>query len=301
MSADVPIALLRTFISVVDLGSFTKAADALGRTQPAVSQQIRRLEMMLETKLLLTGGGGIRLTDSGVALGPFARQALRTNDDILRHFKSEALSGWIRVGLPTDFANGFLLDAATGFASSNPEVRIEVASRLSQELREALTADSLDLVVSIVNDGAPPYLVRSWEAQPVWAVPETKMFSSSEPLPILRHPDPCAYADRMISALQRIGRKWRTVYVSSDVAGLQNAVRCGLGVTALTTATVEDGMKTGTAEDGYPALDPLRIGLFYKHAKLSGAAHMLAQKLIACLDEAANCQNEDVRPHTENL
>lgn len=298
MSADVPIVLLRTFVSVVDLGSFTKAADALGRTQPAISQQIKRLETMLETKLLVTGGGGIRLTDSGVALGPFARQALRTNDDILRHFKSEALSGWIRIGLPTDFANGFLLDAATGFASSNPEVRLEVSSRLSQELREALTIDSLDLAVSIVTDTAPSYLVRSWDAQPVWAVPEAKDFPDSEPLPILRHPDPCAYADRMISALQRAGREWRTVYVSSDVAGLQNAVQCGLGVTALTAATLAEGMKVGTVAEGYPTLDALRIGLFYKHAKLSGAAHMLAQKLIQCLDEAAEGGSGNETAHT---
>lgn len=287
MVRNVHIDLLRAFVTVVDLGSYTRAAEALGRTQPAVSLQIRRLEEILGARLLRFRGRALRLTDAGIALGPYARQMLRINDDIIGHFQNEALSGWIRVGLPSDFANDFLLDAVTSFAAAHGEVRVEVESRLSRDLRDRLATDELDLSVAIAAADGAPYLVRSWVAQPVWAVPEGHVFPQTEPLPLARHPDPCEYADRMFTALRRAGRSWRSVYVSSDVAGLQNAVAARLGVTALTGATLGPGMRIGGAEDGLPPLDPLRIGLFYKHARLSGAAHGMAQVLIGRLDRAA--------------
>jgi DNA-binding transcriptional LysR family regulator len=297
MATNVPIDLLRAFVTVVDLGSYTKAGEALGRTQPAVSLQIRRLEALLETKLLRTSGKVLKLTDAGMALGPYARQMLRINDDVVGHFKREALSGWIRVGLPADFANDFLLDAVTRFAADHGEVRIEAVSGLSHDLREDLAADRLDLAVAIATDDASPYLVRSWQAQPVWAVPAKQDFDPKSPLPLVRHPDPCEYADRMIAALRRAGRDWRSVYVSADVAGLQNAVGAGLGVTALTHATLDSEMRIGCEAEGFPPLEPLRIGLFYKHARLSGAGHHLAQWLIGKLDAATGLQNDT---HIEN-
>ncbi len=296
MNPNIPIELLRAFVTVVDLGSYTKAAAALGRTQPAVSLQIRRLEDLLGARLLISGGRALRLTDAGIALGPHARQMLRINDDILARFRREALSGWIRLGLPADFANDFLLDAVTRFAADHPEVRIEVESLLSHSLRERLAGERVDLAVAIVSDDASPYLVRSWLTRPVWAVPAGRGFDPAQPLPLVRHPDPCEYADRMVAALRRVGREWRGVYVSSDVAGLQNAVGAGLGVTALTHATLGPGMRIGREDEGFPPLDPLRIGLFYKHARISGAAHALATWLIGKLD-AATAGLDEAAPH----
>lgn len=293
MNQNVPIDLLRAFVTVVDLGSYTRAAEALGRTQPAVSLQIRRLEELLGAKLLRFQGRALTLTDAGIALGPYARQMLRINDDIIGHFRREAVSGWIRIGLPTDFSNDFLLDAVTRFVARNPGVRLEVESLLSRDLRDRLATEELDLAVAIVADPTAPYLVRSWLAHPVWAVAAEAEFPVNKPLPLVRHPDPCEYADRMIAALRRARREWRSVYVSSDVAGLQNAVSAGLGATALTDATLREGMRVGREAEGFPPLDPLRIGLFYKHARLSGAAHGLAQALIAGLDSAAAAEGRD--------
>ena len=99
MPINVPTDLLRSFVTVVDLGSFTRAAEALGRTQPAVSLQIRRLEELLRAQLINTDGRQIRLTDAGIALGPYARQMLRLYDDIVSHYANESLSGWIRCAI----------------------------------------------------------------------------------------------------------------------------------------------------------------------------------------------------------
>ncbi len=280
MLTNVPTDLLRTFVTVVDLGSYTRAAEALGRTQPAISLQIRRLEDLLRTRLINTEGRQIRLTDSGVALGPYARQILRLNDDIVAHYAAESLSGWIRVGLPTDFSNTFLLGAITRFAASHPEVRIEVESQPSRALRHELAADRLDLVTAIAPTQDEAYLVNSAQVTPIWAVSEGFRWEPREALPLVRHPDPCEYADRMRNALRGARKSWKTKLVSGDVAGIQAAILAGLGASALTPATLTPGMRVGTAAEGFPSLMPLRIGLFYKHARLSKAGHGLAQWLM---------------------
>jgi DNA-binding transcriptional LysR family regulator len=280
MLTNVPTDLLRTFVTVVDLGSYTRAAEALGRTQPAISLQIRRLEELLRTQLINTEGRQFKLTDNGVALGPYARQILRLNDDIVAHYAAEALSGWIRVGLPTDFSNTFLLGAITRFAASHPEVRIEVESRLSRDLRQMLAADKLDLAVGIAPSLEEAYLVNFATVQPIWAVAESFAWNGTETLALVRHPDPCEYADRMRTALRAVRKSWKTKLVSGDVAGLQAAVLAGIGASALTPATLVAGLRIGTEAEGFPPLAPLRIGLFYKHARLTKAQHGLAQWLM---------------------
>ncbi len=280
MLTNVPTDLLRAFVTVVDLGSYTRAAEALGRTQPAISLQIRRLEDLLRTRLINTEGRQIRLTDAGVSLGPYARQILRLNDDIVAHYAAEALSGWIRVGLPTDFSNAFLLGAITRFAVSHPDVRIEVESNLSRTLRQSLAADRLDIMIGIAPTQDEAYLVNSATIAPIWAMAEDFRWVPGSTLPLVRHPDPCEYADRMRTALRTTRKSWKTKMVSGDVAGIQAAILAGIGASALTPATLAQGMRVGTAAEGFPPLAPLRIGLFYKHARLSKAGHGLAQWLI---------------------
>lgn len=280
MRKNIPTDLLRTFVTVVDLGGFTKAAHTLGRTQPAVSLQIRRLEGLLQTKLIRTSGRQFRLTDDGVALGPYARQMLRLNDDMIAYFSDSALTGWIRVGVPTDFSHSFLLEAISEFASRHADVRIEIESMLSSDLRVALANDRVDMCVAVVPEGDVPYLVETTTVQPLWAVKDDAQFDLKTPIPIVRHPDPCEYAARMRNALRTSGRGWRTVLVSRDVEGLQSAVLAGLGATALTPATLKPGMRRVRAEERFPNLAPLNIGLFYKHAVLNDAGHGLTQHLL---------------------
>ena len=234
----------------------------------------------MQTKLIITAGRQFAITDAGLALGPYARRLLRLNDDIIAHFADQALAGWIRVGVPTDFAHSFLLETIAAFVISHPEVRIEIESLLSRDLREALAHDRLDIAVAITPDGDVPFLVDTTVVEPFWALQDNARFDSGKPLPILRHPDPCEYAARMRNALRMSGRDWRTMLVSRDVSGLQAAVQAGLGATALTPATLLPGMRVGRPDEGFPPLAALRIGLFYKHATLSDAGHGLAQHLV---------------------
>ena len=80
---NIPTELLRTLVAVVDLRSFTKAAQSLGVTQPAVSAQIKRLQGLLGADLLDKSAPGVSLTSSGELVVNYARRLLSINDQIL--------------------------------------------------------------------------------------------------------------------------------------------------------------------------------------------------------------------------
>jgi DNA-binding transcriptional LysR family regulator len=99
----------------------------------------------------------------------------------------------------------------------------------------------------------------------------------------------------MVQSLDAIERRWRIVYTGPGISGLQNAVANGLCVTALTKATMKPGMRSLGEADGFPPLDPLRVGLFYKHPRLSPAGLQLVSEIVAGLDSVGVGVN--VLPH----
>ena len=293
MQPNLPTDLLRAFITVIDLDGYTPAAAALGRTQSAISQQLRRLEALLGQPLLQFRAGQIVLTDAARQLDPMARQMLRINDDIVAGFQAERLTGWLKVGVPTDFSNDAMLRAVSAFAVQHPDIRIEVTSRQSRDLRVALAADTLDLALAIAPSDVMPWMMQSFSLRPSWAIAVEKSPDLSRPVPLIRHPDPCEYADRMRSALRVAGLRWQTVLVSDDLEGLIAATRAGLGLTALTPATFAPGLRAVAPEEGLPLLGTLRIGLFYKHARLKSAGQGLARHLMAEFTASGRRQSDE--------
>ena len=85
-STNLSIELLRAFITVIEVKSFTVAATLLGRTQPAVSLQLQRLEQLIGSKLITREGREMVLTEQGVALAAHAKRILRLNDLAVSQF-----------------------------------------------------------------------------------------------------------------------------------------------------------------------------------------------------------------------
>lgn len=279
--------LLRTFVSVVELGGHSKAGAMLGRSQPAISLQIRRLEELVGAPLLIQKGRAILPTQEGEILLSYAREVVRINDEAMSYFRRGDMSGVLRIGLPSDYAVAFLQNALTEFTRAHPEASLEVHCDLSRELLRQLSADELDIVVAMMPAPRLPYLSRSWIEQPIWAAAEGFSGDSSRPVPLAAHPEGCEYRARMIQALDVAGRRWRITYTGPGISGLQNAVLNGLGVSALTHPTLLEGMRVLTEADGFPLLEPLRVGLFYKHPRLSAAGLKLVSELVARLDSVS--------------
>ncbi len=225
---NLPTDLLRTFISVVELGGHSKAGAVLGRSQPAISLQIRRLEELLRTPLLTQEGRAIHPTPAGEALLSYAREMVRINDEAVRYFHRSDMNGVLRIGLPTDYAVAFLQGALTEFLRKHPDVDLEIYCHLSRELHQHLRSDDLDIVVAMMPTARMPYLSRAWVEQPIWAAAESFSLSGDRPIPLGAHLEGCDYRSRMVDALDATARRWRIVYTGPGISGLQNAVLNGL-------------------------------------------------------------------------
>ena len=284
---NLPIDVLRAYVSVIDLGGFTKAADALHRSQPAISLQIKRLEQLLERKLIAFEGRELKLTEDGESLALYARQLLRLNDEAVAHLARENTAGTLRIGLPTDFAVTFLQESISEFSRDNPLVSLEITCELSQQVLSRLHRNELDIVVALLNAEKNPYLVRSWEEQPIWAGSTVNDLRNLNPVPLATHPEGCEYRRRMFTALRSIGRDFRIAYTNPGIGGLQRAVSVGLGLSALTRKTLLPDMVVLKPDDGFPPLEAIRVGLFYKHPRLTSAGLELVRCLISSLDDAA--------------
>ena len=285
---NLPTDLLRTFIAVVELGGHSKAGAHLGRSQPAISLQIQRLEELVRAPILSQEGRTIQPTPAGEALLSYAREMVRINDEAVGYFHRATMAGVLRIGLPTDYALSFLQNTLTTFLHRHPEVELEIYCDLSRELHRMLRAEELDIIIATMPQPRMPYLSRAWVEQPIWVASEEFRPDPDRPIPIGAHLEGCDYRARMIGALDSVARRWRVVYTSPGISGLQNAVANGLCVTALTQATLLPGMRQLTEEEGFPALDPLRIGLFYKHPRLTPSGLQLVSDLVASLESVGN-------------
>src|SRR5215831_1491503 len=100
--------VLRTVVIAAQLGSFSRAAKEVGRSQGAVSQQLKRLEDQLGEQLFRKRGRGLVPTEAGDVLLAHARKMLRINDEAVAAVRGHSLEGSVRFGLPADFAEAWL-------------------------------------------------------------------------------------------------------------------------------------------------------------------------------------------------
>ncbi|HTQ82369.1 MAG TPA: LysR family transcriptional regulator, partial [Pseudolabrys sp.] len=118
---NIPTDLLRTLITVVDLRSFTKAAASLGVTQPAVSAQIKRLQLLIGSDLLDRSAPGVSLTQQGEMVVDYARRLLSLNDQIVNLGPQPELV--IRIGTPSDYVASVLTGTLARLRNEWPDVR----------------------------------------------------------------------------------------------------------------------------------------------------------------------------------
>ncbi len=279
INRNLPIDLLRTLITISEVGGHTRAARLLGRTQPAISLQIKRLEQFLDVKLLVQSGQKTVLSDDGQRLAVYARQILRLNDQAIAQFSSEPSSGTLRVGLPTDFSTAFLQDAIMQFGHDTPGTQLEIRCALSANLLDELHRNEHDVIIALYSNEDNQFLSHHWIQQPIWVCSEKLELSTEKPVPIIAHYEGCVYRDRMTSVLSRERRQWDIVFSAPGIAELQRAVLSSFGVTALTQKTRLKGMRVLREDEGFPALPAIHVGIFYRHSQTSDVGLLLIEHL----------------------
>lgn len=257
-----PINELRSFVTVAELGSFTRAATLLNQSQPTISLQVQRLESQLCTTLLSRSGRTIGLTNTGDRLYNYAKKILALNDSAIAHIGESTISGRVRLGIPSEFAIVVLPKILRPFSLSYPDVSLEIVCELSKNLLSR-PSKHYDLVLAIQKQSAQrsSSLVRSDEL--VWVRTSQYNVENRSPMPLVLAPDPCIYREAALNTLDKCGLDWRISYCCTDIAGIRLAIEEGMGVTVLARSTVPDTLTVQKTSERFPKLENIEIHLHY--------------------------------------
>lgn len=285
---DLDTALLRAFLLLAETRSFTRTAERLGRTQPAVTLQLRRLEEALGRRLLVRDRRRVTLTREGEALLPLAREVLALVEQAAARIAGDEAAGEVHFGSPEDFATAFLPAILARFVETHPAVRLSTACELTRRLIEGVEGGGYDLAVikqapGRLHPGARPV----WREALVWVAAEGARPPPREAgLRLVLSPAPCVYRERATEALSAAGRGFEVVYTSPSLAGAAAAVRAGLGITVLPRTLVPPGLAPLPARSGLPALEETVICLLLR-AGAPPAAEALARAVEQGIARAA--------------
>jgi DNA-binding transcriptional LysR family regulator len=241
--------VLRTLVVAQQLGSFNRAAVHIGRSQSAVSQQLRKLEQQVGEPLFQKRGRHMILTNAGEVVLAYARRILDLNDEAVAALRGRAVEGLVRFGLPADFAETWLPAALGRFKRTHPSVRIEAVVDRNRRLLEMLDKDGLDLVLAIGSGTrSDARILATLPLKWIGAASVNAAWTKGEPIPLVVFEAPCFFRQRALAALAEAGLPWRIAFTSPSLHGLWAAVEAGLGITLRTavglpvTLRVLDGL-----------------------------------------------------------
>jgi DNA-binding transcriptional LysR family regulator len=230
---NVPTDLLRTLVAVVDTRSFTKVAQSMGVTQPAVSAQIKRLQYLLGYELLDKSAPGVSLTPRGQIVVNNARRLLSVNDEIL-HLTSGHTSGQaIRLGIPVDYAGSRIPAALSRFRQRWPDVNYNVSSAPVEEMLRGLKSGALDIVLAIFPERPTVEARYIWTQELVWVHSDAVKLDPGGPIPLVSYGGDSTCQRAAVAALHRAGLDCNFVFTSHSNVGLLAAVTAGFGVMAV--------------------------------------------------------------------
>lgn len=270
---------LRSFVVGIELGSFAKAAERLGRSTSAVSAHLKKLEQQLGTPILRKAGRGMVMTEAGEILLGYARRLLELNDEAAVAVRGRDLQGRVRLGLQEDFGETFLPQVLGSFARAHPRVQIEARIARNAELIDGVVKGQLDLSlawdsgISTAYQQALGQRMMQWIASPGFDLAQWQ--ASGEALPLVVFDAPCLMRSAAITALDRAGIPWRIAFTSRSLGGIWAAVSAGLGVTVRTDAGLPVGLSS-LASGTLPALKPIGVILHRAEERPQEAVQQLA-------------------------
>jgi DNA-binding transcriptional LysR family regulator len=253
--------LLKSFVSVVDSGGFTRAGERVHRTQSTVSQQIKRLEDDIGQPLLIRSGKDVTPTEAGERLLSYARRLLSLADEARDVVARPSNEGAVRLGIPEDFAAYRLTKLLAAFSRSHPGLRLDVRADQSVYLRRDLERGELDLAL-LKRDAGGKSGIAAWPERVHWVTSKghpTDFKIAS--VPLIGFPAGCLYRTRAIHALERAGRAWHMAYTSSSLAGIQAAVAAGMGLSILSEIAIQADHRVLTAKEGFAPIEKTEVAL----------------------------------------
>ncbi|WP_175577783.1 LysR substrate-binding domain-containing protein [Mongoliimonas terrestris] len=287
--------MLSTLVAIAETGTFAGAAARIGRTESAVSMQMKRLEELVGgSPIFLRDGRRRTLTDRGEVLLAQARKLLEVHDETWRVLGLAQMSGTIRLGTPEDYVGTLLPRALDRFAKLHPHVEVAVTCEPSGSLAKLVQDRRIDL--ALVTRG--PGMEESeflYHEPTVWVTSPHHTAHLEPVAPLALFQPGCSGRAAALEAWTRSGRPHRLAYSSPSVAGLLTIVRAGLGVAALARCSVPPDLMVIDDNDRFPDLPDLPIVLLRSAGLDSPQANALAREIRSSLVPAVEIIRRSVR------
>jgi DNA-binding transcriptional LysR family regulator len=274
----IPIDILRAFVAVVEAQGFTRAAEELGRTQPTISLQVKRLEELVEAPLFKKGGR-FELSPVGEICFDYGKRLLRMHDDMLDELGRNNPNDAIRIGIPSQFAA--ILAPRLNELRANPQVTttFEVIVDSSQALSAAFRQNALDVAFIVGTGESEPGRIEQWRGQLRWF---GKMFGDEQddrPLPLVLPPQGWSFHEAAVGALRAQERRFEIVCTCSNFAVLAAAAAAGLGVTPMIDGLAPDGLDA-CSDKRLPPLPEITLLLLARSQPLAIASRRWVENLV---------------------
>lgn len=282
LSVYLDLDLLRTFVMIAETGALSRAAERVGRTQAAISMQVKRLEDIVSQPLLQRTGRGVLLTAHGERLLGHAHKILRAHDEAIAELSGTGLSGTLRLGCPDDYATVFLPPLLRDFAARHPQVLVEVDCAPTPRLLERMEAHALDIAIvsQAEGDGRLPTI----RLEPlVWVGARGSDAAAMDTLQLaLSDPDTLDH-QAALHSLDATGRAYRLAYASHSLTGLIAVVRSGQAIAVLTQTAVPADLHILPSDSGLPMLPKVAIALKLDNRKPTALVSALEAHIRAAL------------------
>jgi len=250
--------LLRTFVAIVDTGNFTKAAERAGRTQSAVSMQMKKLEAAVGNTLFERGSRGVVLTRRGGELVANARRIVSLLDEAAASLAAPQLGGPVRIGIPEEYGHAILSRALSAFSKRHAKVEVTVRYAHSGAQIEAVETGELDLAVVFEWQGHSGGEVLMHDPT-VWVTSTLHNMHEERPVPIALYNREGWCRDFAIKSLEERGLAYRVAYTSDTNGGLKLAVTSGLAIAPISRSNIPAGCRELSAADGFGAIDSSNV------------------------------------------
>ena len=278
MHRDIDIDLLRAFLAIEETGSFSRAADRLGRTQAAISLQIKRLEELLGQPVLARTSRKTGLTPTGETLAVYARRMIALNDEAYARICHPAETGLVRLGAPEVMTSTHLPQILLMFRRHHPRIALSVTCDLTEVLLGGFERGDFDVILFKRNGKLRQLGMPVWTEPLVWAGGRDSVIEG-DTVPIILSPHPCLYRQAAVDALEKAGIKWRSVLTSHSLAGRVSAAKAGLGFTPLPREALDPDLVIADHDLGLPPLGNLDVAVM-KGAQVDIGASRLTEHII---------------------
>lgn len=274
--------LVRTFVAILEAGSFSGAAASLGLSQPTVSQHVRRLEQLTGERLFQRDTHSVALTPNGAVLERFAREMVALENQAKAYYAGATEQTRIRLGISEDLALTQLPRILRRLTTEHSDLQIDLIIGLTSMLYPKLDGGHLDLVLAKRRAGDERGIVVRRERL-VWVSHVDFQLEGGSRIPLVIYPTGSITTRAAVTALEGAGLPWRMACSAETLTGIYAGLEAGLGISAQSPMLVDAApgrLRVVDRAFGLPELESIEFVLLGRSRLLTGMIERVSQLIL---------------------